>query len=148
MLDFAEESGNLPRTEGILNLSPREAFEYCSHGAVLVDIREAYETNFRVFDIPEVVYLPWTRFGSEAGALPRDRALVLADAAGIYSREAARILVQAGYSNLAKLSGGMIDWDADGLPVRKDVDYELRGQCACKLKMRHGGNPLTEKKIE
>lgn len=148
MLDFVEEAGSLPRTEGILNLGPCEALECFSRGAVLVDIREAYETNFRVFDVPEVIYRPWTRFGSEASTLPRDRALVLADAAGIYSREAARILVQSGYSNLAKLSGGMIDWDAEGLPVRKDLDYELRGQCACKLKMRHGGNPLFDKRID
>jgi hypothetical protein len=39
----------------------------------------------------------------------------------------------------------MIDWDADGLPVRKDEDFELRGQCACKLKTRVGSNPLLDK---
>ncbi|MCK7477135.1 MAG: rhodanese-like domain-containing protein [Candidatus Moduliflexus flocculans] len=76
-----------------------------SHGALLVDIREAYETNFRVFDVAEALYLPWTRFASSFSHLPRDRALIIADAAGIYCREAARILTEAGYTNLAKLSG-------------------------------------------
>ena len=115
---------------------------------MLVDLREPYETNFRVFDVEEVLYVPWSRFAASFGLLPRDRPLVLADASGIYCREAARILAAAGYSNLAKLSGGMIDWDAAGLPVRKDGDYELRGQCACRMKTRHGGNPLIGKRGE
>ena len=118
---------------------------YLSHGALLVDIREAYETNFRVFDVAEALYLPWTRFTSSFSHLPRDRALIIADAAGIYCREAARILTDAGYANIAKLSGGMIDWDAEGLPVRKDSSYELSGQCACKLKTRVGKNPQMTK---
>lgn len=39
----------------------------------------------------------------------------------------------------------MIDWDAAGLPVRKDTSYELSGQCACMLKTRVGKNPLIAK---
>lgn len=147
-MDFSTMTASLPRTEGILNLAPGEARECLSQGAMLVDLREPYETNFRVFDVEEVLYVPWSRFAASFGLLPRDRPLVLADASGIYCREAARILAAAGYSNLAKLSGGMIDWDAAGLPVRKDGDYELRGQCACRMKTRHGGNPLIGKRGE
>jgi len=145
-IDFSAIPGSLPRTDGILNLSPHEAAGYLARGAVLVDLREAYETNFRVFAVDEVVYLPWSAFRERCATLPKDRALVLADAAGIYSREAARILAGAGYPNIARLSGGMIDWNAEGLPVRRDADYELGGQCACKMKTRHGGNPLIDKR--
>lgn len=144
-LDFSRISGSLPRTDGILNLSPREAADCLSRGAVLVDLREAYETNYRLFDVDETLHVPWTRFAASYRELPRDRPLILADAAGIYCREAAGILVAAGYTNIAKLSGGMIDWDAAGLPLRKDRAYEFSGQCACKLKTRAGGNPLAEK---
>jgi len=147
-LDFTCCHGSLPRVEGILNLTPAEAFGYLSQGAILVDLREAYETNYRVFDVEEAQYVPWTRFVASFQILPRDRPLVLADAAGIYCREAARILNAAGYRNIAKLSGGMIDWDAAGLPVRKDSAYELSGQCACKLKTRVGKNPLIAKQAE
>lgn len=147
VIDFARRHGSLPRTEGILNLTPAEAFGALSSGAVLVDLREAYETNFRVFDVEEVLYSPWMRFAASYRALPHDRPLILADAAGVYCRDAASILVDAGYTNIAKLSGGMIDWDADGLPVRRDSSYELSGQCACKMKTRHGGNPLMNKHL-
>jgi len=144
--DLARYAGALPRIEGIANLEPAEALELLRGGAVLVDLREAYETNFRVFDIERVIYLPWTEFKARCAQLPRDEPLILADAAGIYCREAARILAGAGYANLAKLSGGMVDWDAAGLPVRRDLEYELGGQCACKIKTRRGGNPLAGKR--
>lgn len=144
-IDFTCCHGSLPRTNGVLNLTSSEALDYLSKGALLVDIREAYETNFRVFDVAEVLYLPWTRFAASFIHLPHDRALIIADAAGIYCREAARMLTEAGYTNIAKLSGGMIDWDAEGFPVRKDTSYELSGQCACKLKTRVGTNPLITK---
>jgi rhodanese-related sulfurtransferase len=145
MMDLCSFASTLPRTNGIVNLSPDDARGLLANGALLVDLREAYETNFRVFDVPEVVYLPWSTFPGRMRVLPRDRALILADAAGIYCREAAALLVSAGFRNLAKLSGGMIDWDSSGCPVRKDVEYELGGQCACKIKSRHGGNPLMDK---
>jgi len=147
-IDFSKLEGSLPRTDGILNLSPREAAGFLAEGAILVDLREAYETNFRVFAVEEVIYLPWSAFRERYATLPTGRPLVLADAAGIYSREAARILATAGYSNIARLSGGMIDWDAEGLPVRRDAEYELGGQCACKMKTRHGGNPLVDKRSQ
>ena len=143
--DFSSVSGTLPRTDGVLNLSPSEAAEYLSKGAILVDLREAYETNFRVFEVPQTIHLPWTLFSKGFERLPKDRPLVLADASGIYSREAARMLRNSGFTNIAKMTGGMIDWDRDGLPVRKDPLFELSGQCACKLKTRTGKNPLLDK---
>ena len=141
-IDFSSIKTSLPRTEGILNLSSREAYAYLRQGALLLDIREAYETNFRVFDVDEVLYLPMTRFNDFVTRIPVGKPIVIADAAGIYTREAARILMQNGYTNIAKLSGGMIDWYAEGLPVRTDASFELGGSCACKIKTRSGKNPL------
>lgn len=144
--DLATFAGSLPPTEGSANLSPAEARELCDLGAVIVDLRENYETNYRVFDAPKVIYLPWSAFMARYSELPRGEALILADASGIYDKAAARVLIDAGYLNVAKLSGGMIDWDSSGQPVRRDAEYELGGQCACKIKTRHGGNPLIEKR--
>jgi len=144
-LSFDLHEGSLPRSGGAATLTPAEAFSYLRQGAVLVDLREAYETNFRVFDVERVIYVPWSRFAAGLGELPRGEAIVVADAVGIYAREAVRALAAAGYENLAAMAGGMVDWDAAGLPVRKDAEYELGGQCACKMKTRHGGNPLLDK---
>ncbi len=144
-VDLASFKGTLPRVCGIPSLSPSEALALLGRGAVLVDLREAYETNFRVFAVERVIYLPWTRFAESYLELPAGEALILADASGIYCRDAAGLLSARGYNNIGNLAGGMIDWDAGGYPVRKDGDYELRGQCACKMKTRHGGNPLVDR---
>ncbi len=143
--DFRAYQGKLPRHDGIAVLSSAEAYECLRRGAVLVDLRETYETNFRVFDVPDAIYAPWTKFESIEPELPRDRPLVIADAVGIYARQAAAALAAAGYENIAYLAGGMVEWDNDGLPVRRDVEYELGGQCACKIKTRSGENPLMAK---
>lgn len=146
MIDFSRP-GTIGRFhDDLTHLAPAEALQLTRAGALFVDIREAYETNFRVFDVPEVVYLEWSRFRSCFSELPKDRPLILADAVGTWSRSAADILKGAGFTNLATLAGGMVDWEKDGFPIRKDKNYELSGQCSCKLKPRVGGNPLKERK--
>ncbi|MCX7024343.1 MAG: hypothetical protein NT080_06965 [Spirochaetes bacterium] len=146
-MDFRDYVGELPRVDGIAVLGSSEARACLARGALLVDLREAYETNFRVFDEENIVYLPWTRFAWSRATLPRNQALILADAAGIYGRKAARMLRDEGYENLSYLAGGMLDWDRNGMPVRRDGAYELGGQCACKLKTRTGANPLIGKSM-
>ncbi|TFG82277.1 MAG: hypothetical protein E4H20_08020, partial [Spirochaetales bacterium] len=75
-IHLATFEGILPRTDGIVNLSPTEARDLLAHGAIIVDLREAYETNFRVFDVDEVLYIPWTSFTVRFRILPHDRALI------------------------------------------------------------------------
>ncbi|HWR12129.1 MAG TPA: hypothetical protein VN445_09920 [Rectinemataceae bacterium] len=144
-VDFLDPASPWPKGGGIAFLSPKEALAFMSEGTLLVDLREAYETNFRVFDAGDVCYLPMSKFRMDHAALPKNRSLIIADAAGIYGKEAAETLVGEGRSSVAVLVGGMIDWDAEGLPVRKDREYELGGQCGCKIKPRKGGNPLLKK---
>lgn len=151
MWDGPREDGMEPNAPGdAAVLTPREAFALLSRGALLVDLREAYETNYRVFDVPDAFYLPWSRFAEAIGTLPRGRDLVYADAVGIYAAAAARAALAAGIPEppcgAACMSGGIVEWESDGLPVRKDMEFELGGQCACKMKTRHGGNPLIDKR--
>jgi hypothetical protein len=42
---------------GIFNVSPREAFELCGKGAVIVDVREGNLRGFKSFDVPGLIYL-------------------------------------------------------------------------------------------
>ncbi|MDD3741701.1 MAG: hypothetical protein PHH30_10695, partial [Bacteroidales bacterium] len=34
------------------HLSPREAFQICSEGAILIDVREDYLIDYKKFDVP------------------------------------------------------------------------------------------------
>jgi rhodanese-related sulfurtransferase len=132
-------------------LSPREAFEYMQADAVIIDIRPEYETSFRVFDVPKVYYLPYNSFRDEFQIIPRDTLLIVADSVGNKSAEAARYLIEQGYPQVAYLAGGVVEWDRAGLPLSKDIDYEMIGGCACKLhpqKVRIEGSAVAPKKEE
>jgi arsenate reductase (thioredoxin) len=133
------------RGRGVVRpLSPGEAFiEIKERGAVIVDLRPDHETSYRVFDVAGVIYLPWKEFAGGFAGLPHDRPLILADAIGLRSPRAASMLFEAGWSDVASLTGGIIDWERDGLPVRKDVGFELNGQCSCRLRSPKGGNPSS-----
>lgn len=130
--------------DGIAFLSPREVLDSVSRfGAAIVDIRPGHETSYRQFDLPGAVFVAAGDAADVADFLPRDRLLVVADSVGLKSRAFAERLLDAGFASVAVMVGGMVDWERDGLPVRKDPDYELRGQCGCKLRAR-GGKPAAE----
>lgn len=115
-------------------LSPRQALERLGQGAVLLDIREAYETNYRVPDVPEILHVPSKTFMDHWRGIPRDACLLVMDNVGVRSKEIAAFLAGQDYPDVAWIVGGIVDWVREGLPVLKDPNYELRGQCSCKLR--------------
>ena len=125
---------------GIRCLYSKEASDLLQEGAVLVDIRKDYETNYRVFDVPEIIYLAEDDFKKNYGILPKERPLIIADAVGIVNKKAASFLIEHDFFSVAVLSGGIIEWMNSGLPVKVDKDYELIGQCSCKLRPRKKKN--------
>lgn len=117
----------------LISLSPREAFAYLQGKAAIVDIRPDYEINYRVFDVPNIFYLPYSSYREDYSFLPKDIFLIVADSAGNRSKEVACFLLAQGYSQVACLAGGVIEWDRSRMPLIKDMDYELVGGCACRL---------------
>lgn len=127
----------------IAAMSPREVLDAVGRRQVLIfDIRPGHETSYRQFDLPGAVIVQEGDLADVAASLPRDRLVVVADSVGLRSRAAAARLLDAGIPSVAVMTGGMVEWERDGLPVMKDPDFELRGQCGCKLRAR-GKKPLT-----
>jgi len=128
-------------------LSPREVLRaIAEEAALVVDIRPDFEVGFRVFDVPDLVDIPRRDLAERAPELPHDRLLIVADAVGLHAGDSARVLASLGFERVAYLNGGIVDWDREGYPIRKDPAFELRGQCGCKLRpggrQRRGeGNP-------
>jgi rhodanese-related sulfurtransferase len=119
----------------VISLSTREAYELLNNNdAVLLDIRPEYETDFRVFDVPQIYYLPFDTYHEKLNAIPKEVFLIIADSVGNRSVEVARYMLGQGYSKVACLAGGIVAWDRAGLPLSKDKDYEMVGGCACRLK--------------
>jgi rhodanese-related sulfurtransferase len=124
---------------GVLNLTPKESYELCKKGALIVDVRELYMSSFKMFQIENVIYLPYSDLEKSYRQLPSDKPLIFADAVGLKSHESVLFMKEHGYKNIANLAGGIVDWERDGLPVTTDKSYRLSGSCMCQLKPREGG---------
>lgn len=126
--------------EGMLHVSPKETFELCSKGAILVDVREEYMNGFKRFAVENIIYMPKTRLEFDVALLPSNKYLIFADAAGIHSKEAVQILITKEFSKVANMAGGIVEWERDGLPLFKNTTELLSGSCMCQLKKRKSKN--------
>jgi len=123
---------------GVLNLTPKESFELCKEGAVIVDVRESFMNNFKIFKVDKVLYMPYSELKKSYRDLPDDQPLIFADAVGLKSRESVMFMNVHGYENVANMAGGIVDWERDGLPLTTDISVRLSGSCMCQLKPRGG----------
>jgi rhodanese-related sulfurtransferase len=125
-------------SSGFLNLSAREAFnEATMNNAVILDVRETRLTGYKRFDVPEVIHIPNSELSEKYASLPRNVPLIIADSVGLRSHEAMELLMSKGFKNIANLAGGIVDWERDGLPLKKDITEQLDGSCVCQLRPRH-----------
>jgi rhodanese-related sulfurtransferase len=124
---------------GVLNLTPKESFELCKAGAIIVDVRESYMNNFKMFLVEKVISLPYSALSNSYQDLPADLPLIFADAVGLKSHKGVLFMNAHGYENVANMAGGIVDWERDGLPLTTDISNRLSGSCICQLKKRETG---------
>ena len=85
---------------------------------VTVDVREANEfADVRLAE--DVVLLPLSEFATRFEELPRDRPLLMMCAGGTRSAAATGHLLRNGYADVVNVAGGIKDWQAAGLPVKR-----------------------------
>jgi rhodanese-related sulfurtransferase len=84
-------------------------------GAVLIDLREPAE--YAHGHLPGAVNMPLRLLPEKGPDLPRDRPLLLVDRSGRRSSRAFYMLEDMGFGNIWGLSGGILAWRAEGLPV-------------------------------
>ncbi|MBW6490915.1 MAG: rhodanese-like domain-containing protein [Lentimicrobium sp.] len=119
------------------NLGSKEAYELLVAGdAVLLDVRALYLQDFKCFDVPRCLQIPAKELIKRATDLSKDVFYICADSAGIFSKNSAQTLLDAGFIKAGNLAGGLVDWELAGLPVRTDIDERFTGSCMCQLKKR------------
>ena len=129
--------GKAIQSNGIYNLSPLQAYKLCQEGAVIIDVREEYLNRFKIFDVEGLIFCPKKILSELITNLPVDKPLIIADASGIHSPEAVKMLIDQGFAgSCANLSGGLVGWEHAGLPVVINYEERLSGQCVCQLKPR------------
>ncbi len=125
-------------SSGFLNLNASEAYkEATENNAIILDVRELRLIGYKNFDVPKVINIPNSTLAENYINIPTDIPLIVADSVGLRSHEAMVFLQSKGFSNIANLAGGIVDWERDGLPLKKDITEQLDGSCVCQLKPRH-----------
>jgi molybdopterin/thiamine biosynthesis adenylyltransferase/rhodanese-related sulfurtransferase len=101
----------------IREISPVEASARRAAGATLIDVREHVEWD--AGHIPGAEFIPMgellERIGDVAPA--KDTEIILQCRSGARSGRMTAALQDAGYTNVVNMAGGILDWQASGLPV-------------------------------
>jgi len=101
---------------GVWEIDPHALEEHAAAVQIL-DVREPDEFSGPLGHIHGAVLIPLGELAERAGELDRDRPVVAVCRAGGRSAQATVLLQQAGFKNIANLTGGMLRWRAEGHPV-------------------------------
>ena len=98
-------------------IDPHEAKQRFQDGVLHVDVRE--EDEVRAKRIAGALVLPLSQFMERyEEALPKDAPIVASCRSGARSGRVTQFLVEQGY-DATNLGGGLIAWEAEGLPVER-----------------------------
>jgi rhodanese-related sulfurtransferase len=97
-------------------VTPKAASEALAKGgAVLIDVREQWE--YDEARIPGSVLIPLGQLPARIAEVPADRDVYVHCRMGGRSARAVDYLRTFGHSNAYNVTGGIEQWEADGLPV-------------------------------
>ena len=116
LLPFGQIFGQASSVEAV---APGAVLPRVAQGALVIDVREANEIEVLAYDVPGVINIPLSELPNRMAELPTDRPLILACRTGLRSAKAAAMLAEAHFAPLFHIKGGIIAWEAAGLPVKK-----------------------------
>ena len=102
------------------SLSPQAAVKLINHeGAVVIDLREAKE--FKTGHIIDAINIPYASIDQRMGELEayKDKPLILVCKMGQHSSAVGKKLAGKGFTGVRRLSGGMMEWQSQQLPLVK-----------------------------
>jgi sulfur dioxygenase len=101
---------------GIWEIAP-QALEEKVRDVLVLDVREPAEFTGPLGHITGAKLVPLGELQTRVSEIGRDKPVVTVCRAGSRSAQAFSLLRQAGFANVANLSGGMLRWRAEGYPV-------------------------------
>lgn len=107
----------------------REAYKLGQLHSVFVDVREKEELERVSYDMTNVVNIPLSQFEHRFHLLSKEADLIIVCRTGRRSGIVTEFLENRGYPNARNLLGGIVQWEEDGLPVKRTEEkglYESR----------------------
>lgn len=93
----------------------QEAYGKYQSGAFVLDVRTVEEWN--EFHAPNTTLIPLDQLSARINELPRDKEIVVVCRSGNRSQQGRDLLLQAGFTRVTSMAGGLNEWRAMGYPV-------------------------------
>lgn len=104
--------GNSGATGLPKEVSVAKAAEMRGAGAFILDVRELSE--WQTVHIPGATLIPLGELANRLNELPKDKEIVVVCRSGNRSAQGRDILLNAGFTNVTSMAGGMNQWTAAG----------------------------------
>jgi rhodanese-related sulfurtransferase len=98
-------------------VSASQAYDMYRSGATFVDVRTQAEWDQG--HIPDSLLIPIEELPNRLGELSKDKDIVVVCRTGVRSKEGETMLLQAGFTRVTCLSGGLRAWAAAGYPLEQ-----------------------------
>lgn len=106
-----QQAGDLPAT-----ISTQRGYElYQQEDVFVLDVREQFEWDD--FHVPNTTLIPLGQLSSRVNEIPKDAQIVVICNSGNRSDEGRDILLNAGYTNVTSMDGGVQAWRSLGYPI-------------------------------
>jgi rhodanese-related sulfurtransferase len=108
----------IPTRAGYRDISPEATF--AARGkARLIDVREADEINGELGHIPGIEWVPLATLEKRMRTWNHAEEIILVCRSGARSGRGAEAMVNAGFQKVMNMAGGMLAYNAAGLPVAR-----------------------------
>jgi rhodanese-related sulfurtransferase len=97
-----------------LELSVDEAYGLYEQGTYFLDVRSPDEWN--EFHAPNSTLIPLNELADRLNEVPRDQTVVVVCRSGNRSSQARDLLLEAGFTQVTSMRGGLSEWAAKGYP--------------------------------
>jgi len=105
-----QASDTLPR-----EVSVAQAAQLRDDGAFILDVREQIEWD--EVHVPGATLIPLGSLASRVNEVPKDQDVVVICRSGNRSQQGRDILLQAGFTNVTSVAGGITQWRSAGYPT-------------------------------
>jgi rhodanese-related sulfurtransferase len=115
ILQTGGTSNNASTTSLPKEISVSEAYTKYQQGAFFIDVRTQEEWN--EYHAPNTSLVPLDQLPARLNELPKDKEIVVVCRSGNRSQQGRDILLNAGFTQVTSMTGGLSDWRASGYPI-------------------------------
>jgi len=105
------------QSSAVKEISPKQAAAEIAGGVQLIDVRS--ESEFEAYRVEGAKNIPLDQFDAAIPTLDKEKPIFLVCEVGLRSTTAARKLVEAGFSDVRHIEGGLRAWEKEGLSVKE-----------------------------